>query len=124
MPPPATQRDVGSDQPTQGQVTIKKDKVGFQLKWIVKGKNPMHVKNRQAKRGKTTTERRVQESRGIGGEAGKILESGSFHPSLPAPRQLTANSLASCFTQSHQDSTGEWSMCKRIKVNKTMVNYL
>ena len=44
----------------------------------------MNVKNRQ-KGGGMKTERRVQESRGTGGEAGKILESGSFPASPPHP---------------------------------------
>ena len=61
MPLPATQRDIGSDQPTQGQVTIKKDKVGLQLKWIVKGKNA-YAREKQTKRGKTTTERRCRKA--------------------------------------------------------------
>lgn len=84
MPPPATQRDIGSDQPTQGQVTIKKkkDTVGLQLKWIVKGKNAYAREKTNTKRGKTTTERRCRKA-GIGGEAGRFWSQGAAL--LPRP---------------------------------------
>ena len=125
MPPPATQRDIGSDQPTQGQVTIKKEKVGFQLKWIVKGKNAYAREKQTSKKGQNDNREegtgkqryrwRSREDSGV-----RVL------PPLPAPPRDNSQLIAVLPTLHSltQDSTGEWSMCKRFKVNKTMVNYL